>query len=232
MFIQQKTYHIIKTAKCADLGIRLLHIFEDEWEFKKEIVKDIIKRSVSNTEIIYARKCMINEVSNDVYKKFINSNHIQGYVPGIAKFGLYYNDELVSVISFSKKRLCLGAKSSPDNYELLRYASKLGTTVVGGFSRLLKHFIRQYNPTRITSYCDIRLFEGEVYEKTGFKLYHISKPNYFYVVGSHRENRFKYRKDVLVSQGFDKSKTEHQIMLERGIYRIYDCGCKCYVLEC
>ena len=61
-----------------------------------------------------------------------------------------------------------------------------------------------------------------------FTLSHKSKPSYFYVVNDKRENRFKYRKDVLVKEGYDSSKTEHQIMLERGIYRIYDCGCLVY----
>jgi hypothetical protein len=57
---------------------------------------------------------------------------------------------------------------------------------------------------------------------------HDSKPNYFYVIGQKRENRFKYRKGQLVKMGFDKNKSEHEIMLERGIYRIYDCGTKAF----
>lgn len=221
----------MKTAKCFDLGIKVLHIFEDEWEFKKDIVKDIILRKLTKTKTIYARKCTINEIPNNIYREFINVNHIQGYAPSFIKFGLYHNNELVSVMSFSKQRLCLGLKASPNEYELLRYASKLGTTVVGGFTKLLKHFIKKYSPKKIISYCDNRLFDGKVYEKSGFKLYNISKPNYFYVIGKHRKNRFNFRKNILISQGFDKNKTEHEIMLERGIYRIYDCGCKCYVLE-
>jgi hypothetical protein len=36
--------------------------------------------------------------------------------------------------------------------------------------------------------------------------------------------RFKFRKDILVKEGFDKNKTESQIMIDRGYYRIYDCG--------
>ena len=47
-----------------------------------------------------------------------------------------------------------------------------------------------------------------------------------YVNNMRRMNRFGFRKDVLVKEGYDKDKTEHEIMLERGIYRIYDCGTK------
>ena len=31
-------------------------------------------------------------------------------------------------------------------------------------------------------------------------------------------------KDILVKQGYDSNKTEHEIMLENNIYRIYDSG--------
>ena len=61
-----------------------------------------------------------------------------------------------------------------------------------------------------------------------FKFTHYSKPNYFYIIDRQRYNRFGFRKDVLIKQGFDKNKSEHEIMLERGIYRIYDCGTKVY----
>lgn len=39
-----------------------------------------------------------------------------------------------------------------------------------------------------------------------------------------RESRFKYRKSELIKQGFDKNKTEKQIMIDRNYFRIYDCG--------
>ena len=59
--------------------------------------------------------------------------------------------------------------------------------------------------------------------KLGFNYLRNSKPNYFYVVGHNRETRFKYRKDVLVKEGFDQNKSEREIMKERGFNRIYDC---------
>ena len=50
------------------------------------------------------------------------------------------------------------------------------------------------------------------------------------VINDKRKNRFLFRKDVLVKEGYDPAKTEHQIMLDRCIYRIYDCGTKVYYL--
>ena len=103
--------------------------------------------------------------------------------------------------------------------------------VVGGASKLLKYFIKKENPLEITSYCDLRWSDGSLYEKLGFTLDHVSQSNYFYVVGNRRKNRFNFRKDRLISEGYDANMTEHEIMLSRKIYRIYDCGCKCYVWE-
>lgn len=114
---------------------------------------------------------------------------------------------------------------------MLRLCSILDTSIIGGASRLLNFFIKRKTPKKIISYCDLRWSDGNVYEKIGFTLSHVSKPNYFYIVNNVRKNRFNYRKDKLISEGFDPNKTEHEIMLERGIYRIYDCGCKVYEMK-
>ena len=67
-----------------------------------------------------------------------------------------------------------------------------------------------------------------MYENLGFTLSHKSEPNYFYVVGNNRKNRFKYRKSELIKEGFDPRKSETEIMNERGIHKIYDCGTLVY----
>ena len=61
-------------------------------------------------------------------------------------------------------------------------------------------------------------------DSLGFEHTHDSKPNYFYVHNMERLNRFRFRKSLLVKEGFDESKSEHDIMSERGFFRIYDCG--------
>jgi hypothetical protein len=74
--------------------------------------------------------------------------------------------------------------------------------------------------------------KSNIYVVTSHPSYNIvTKPNYFYLVNDKRENRFNYRKDMLVKEGFDKNKTEHDIMLERKIYRIYDCGSICFKIK-
>lgn len=226
---KNKNYHLDKTKECEKQNIQLIHIFEDEWLNHKDIVKSRLKSILGITENkIFARKCQIKEIPNNDCKNFINENHIQGSINASIKYGLYYHDKLVSIMTFGKLRKNLGHNNKNDEFELLRFCNKLDTTVIGGASKLLNHFIKTYNPKEIISYCDRRWSIGKLYEKLGFSFDHCSQPNYFYVIGQQRYNRFSFRKDILVKQGFDPNKSEHEIMLERGIYRIYDCGTKVY----
>ena len=64
-----------------------------------------------------------------------------------------------------------------------------------------------------------------VYEKIGFKLVSETKPNYWYIMGdTKRHHRYNFRKDLLVKQGYDKNKTEKEIMTDRGYLFVWDCG--------
>lgn len=224
-FGRGEKYHLDKTLQSEKQGIQLIHIFEDEWLYKKEIVKSRLLNLVGKIpNKIYARRCEIKEVSSGDSMKFLEQNHIQGSVGSQIKIGLYYNDELVSLMNFSKPRINIGGKKEEGTYELIRFSNKLNTTVVGGASKLLKYFERNYNPKEIISYADRRWSQGNLYTQLGFDFIHFSQPNYFYVKSKRRENRFGYRKSILVKQGFDKNKTEKEIMQERGFNRIYDCG--------
>ena len=228
---KDKNYHLNKTEECKKLGIRLVHIFEDEWMNKKEIIKSIIRNIIGKTENkIYARKCIIQNVNDNEKKEFLEKNHIQGNVNSQINLGLYHYGELVSLMCIGKPRINLGRKTSlEDEYELLRFCNKLNTNIVGGASKLFKYFITNYNPTLTTSYCDYRWSIGNMYKALGFTLSHHSQPNYYYIIGNNRKNRFKYRKSELIKEGFDPEKSEKEIMEERGIHRIYDCGSLVYI---
>lgn len=232
-FNDDKYSHLYKLKKCNEKGIRLIHIFEDEWLFKKDIVKSRLKSIFGLTENkIYARKCELKSVSPNIAQTFLGQNHIQGKCKGKYHYGLYYDNELVSLMTFGVTRqMEKYNKDYKDTYELLRFCNKQNLNVVGGASKLLKQFIRDVNPKSIISYADRRWSDGNLYNKLGFTHTHNSKPNYFYVVGKKRENRFKYRKSELIKDGYDPSKSEHEIMLDRKIYRIYDCGTMVYKMS-
>jgi len=222
-------YHLNKTNMCIQQNIQLIHIFEDEWVHKKNIVKSILlsKLNIYDNKL-YARKCEIKEINNNkLASEFLEKNHLQGNIGSKFKLGLFYDNELVSLMTFGKKRIALGNKITKDGeYEMLRFCNKLNTQIIGGASRLLKNFIRNYNPNSILTFADRRYSNGNLYEKLGFKFIKNTEPNYWYVFKNEitKHHRFNFRKNILIENGYDKNKTEHTIMLERDIPRIYDCG--------
>ena len=216
-----KSYHLKKTAQCAARGIQLLHIFDYQWYQKQEIVKSLIRAKLGLSSSIFARKCNIQVVDSKTKGEFLNTTHIQGKCNSSINLGLYYNDELVAIATFGKSRY-----DKKFEYELLRYSSKLGTSVVGGFSRLLKYFIRNYSPKNIMTYCDRSTSIGNVYLKSGFTLIGNTGPNYFYFKDANIFSREQFQKHKLKDtlKVFDASLTEYANMQINGYDRVWDCG--------
>ena len=229
---KDKNYHLNKSKLAHEKNIKLIHIFEDELLYKKDIVISRLSNLLNlNTNKIYGRKCVIREVSKIESIKFLNINHIQGNSIDKIRLGLFLNDELVSLMTFGGLRKVLGGSAIDGSYELVRFSNKLNTSVIGGFSKLLKYFIEKYKPNKIITYADIRWsgldITNNVYYKNGFTYTGNTPPNYWYLkVGeyNHRFHRFNYRKDVLVNEGFDVNLTEFEIMKLKGYDRIWDCG--------
>jgi hypothetical protein len=219
-------YHKIKTDMCDDKGIQLIHIYEDDWNYKQDIIKSmILNRLGKTTERIYARKTIIKEINdNRLVRNFLNNNHIQGFVGSSIKLGLFYNNELVSLMTFGKLRKSLNSTTIENEWEMLRFCNKLNTNIIGGASKLFKYFINNFKYNKIVSYADRSYSNGNLYKQLYFKKISISNPNYFYIVYKTKRYRFGFRKDILVKQGYDSNKSEHEIMLERNIYRIYNSG--------
>ena len=116
-------------------------------------------------------------------------------------------------------------QSNDENvYEMLRFCNKLNTSVIGGADKLFKYFINTYKPKEVISYADRSWSQGELYKKLGFTFIGKTPPNYYYIIDRKRYHRFNFRKDKLIREGFDSTKSEHEIMLKRKIYRIYDSG--------
>ena len=219
-------YHLKKTELSESKGIKLIHVYEDDWTNKNYIIKSRILNLLNkNDSVLYARKCEIKEIADNILlKEFLDKNHIQGFIGAQIKIGLFFENVLVSLMTFGNQRKNMGIKSHDGSYELLRFCNKLNTSVVGGASKLFKYFLKTYEYNEIVTYADRSWSQGDLYYKLGFEFVHKSKSNYYYVIDGIRKNRFNFRKDILIKDGYDKNKTEHEIMLERKIYRIYDSG--------
>lgn len=211
-------------------------IFLFESEINDNRAFDIVKSRILNMlgkspGRIYARKCIIREVATSIKTKFLEDNHMQGAVGSALNYGLWYNDELVALATFSNKRHFMSNTThDKDDYELLRYVTKKYINVVGGASRLIKYFILQQTPKSLISFSDNRWGSGNVYKSIGMELTHSTPPNYWYIVNSKLHYRYKYKKHTLAKQVdiFDGSKSEYQNMLINGYDRIWDCGSNAY----
>ena len=227
---KNRHYHIDKYNAFKSLGYDVFQIFEDEWVLKSSIVKRKLLHKLGynkSLEKVYARKCDIKYITNKVSNEFLENTHLQGGTNAAYCYGAYYNDELVSVMTFSRLRKCMGNKSSDnDEYELVRFSTISNKIVIGIAGKFIKYFINQNNPKKIISYADRRwtIEEDNLYKSIGMMLEKITTPNYWYVRKLKREYRFKYTKKKLVKMGNDPNKTEWEIMQELGYDRIWDCG--------
>ena len=219
-----KMGNILKKDFLKSKGISVYNIWEDDWVLKKDIMKSRISSAISNGGRIYARKCTVSLVSSQDEREFLVSNHIQGYVPSKIKIGLYYENNLVSIMTFGSRRKVLGQNSESGKYEMLRFCNKLNTQVIGGASKLFSHFVTNHNFRSVTSYQDNDWHAGNLYENLGFEMIETPKPNYYWCKGNIRFHRFNFRKDKLVSEEWDPNLSESDIMTARGYYKLWDYG--------
>ena len=222
-----KNYHLDKTNECNEKGIDLIHVFEDDWVEHKEIVKSMIKSRLGIYDRkIFARKCQIKEISKHYAFEFFETNHLQGYAKNCdLNLGLFYEDELMQAISITFKGWHDG------NTELTRMTTKLNVQVIGGFSKLVSYFCKNYNCDLLVSYVYKAWFNGKGYLASGFKAIKENNPSYSYILNKKRFHKSGFRKDKLkrmLEKGkikiYSDNMTESEICRQNGIYRIYDCG--------
>jgi hypothetical protein len=219
---KDKNYHYKKYFDAKEKGISLIQITDYHYYRNIKGWEDLLKVKLGYIDNkIFARKCIIKEVDNILSKSFIDKNHIQGYTNSQINLGLFYNEELVSIATFSKPRF-----NKKHDYELIRFCSRSGTIIIGGFSRLLKYFIKNYMNvgSSIISYSNCFWSNGNVYKNFGFTYEGHSGVNYFWTNGKTVISRYKTQKHKLKEIYGDKVFTEKSFMESNGLYRFYDSG--------
>ena len=176
---KDKNYHFNKSKIAEKNGIRLIHIYEYEWNNpvqrkKIELMLNIALGRVNNK--IYARQCDIRKISNQEAKSLNEQVHLQGHRNAQVTYGLFYKNELVQLMSFSKTKYNRNLKDD-NSWEIIRGCPGSNNIVVGGVSKLFTHFIREYSPTKVFSYCDFNKFDGRSYEALGMKFIGYTGPD-------------------------------------------------------
>jgi hypothetical protein len=228
-----KNYYINKYKSCLFHGIRLIHIFETEWREKSNIIKSILNNLLkcnNNTKVVYinGRECEVKEVNKIKSDEFLNNNHLQGRDKSKIKLGLYYNNELVSIMTFGKSRF-----DKRYEYEMIRYCNRINTKIRGGASKLFKYFIRVYKPKSVISYADKRYFDGKIYLVLGFNFLSNTGPNFYYIGDNYKVlyNRIIFQKYKLknILNKYNSKLTEWENMKNNGYDKIWDCGCSKWI---
>jgi hypothetical protein len=212
----KKQYHQTKVDLAKDKGIKLFHVWQDK-NTDPDLILSWIKSKLGRTDKrVYARQCEIRAVPIQEYKGFMGKHHLQGYVSAKIMLGLYYKGSLTSAMGISNVK---------GDWILNRFASERHHLVVGGFSKLLSHFIKEYQPESIITFSDMSYSDGNVYLKTGFKEISVSQqPRLYYTDGITLENRMRFqRKNIQRRRPDIPWSTEKEMAKAEGFYQLWGC---------
>ena len=216
---KERNYHRDKALAAEKAGWRLIHVWEDDWRDKPEVVKKMLARKlgVSLEERLNARSLDVRTVPVTEARELLDANHIQGSGRGSVRLGLYRGGELVAVALFLHRKA--------GEWELTRYGSSC--IVRGGFSKLLSAFVKNHEFDRLVTFSDTTVSDGGLYESLGFVLDGEIAPDYSYVVRGSREHKFGYRLKRFQNDPeltYRDGLTERQLAELNGLARIYDAG--------
>lgn len=231
--LKGKGYHIGKRKACEQLGIRMISIWECDWQDnrKRPIIKRYLKNALGVREerTVYARNCVVRDVPQDVYREFMEANHVQGYASAKeAKCGLYTRDtnELVACMSFR----ILKNKDQKDTpfvmWDMVRYATNCN--VPGGRSKLFHHMQQRFHMDHVQSFIDRDYFNGASYLKEGWELMEDDQVSisFWSYRGGRMSRQMWWKKNIpatleklgLSADLYDETKTQE--------WNAYNAGCK------
>lgn len=222
-----RNYHVTKTNVAEEKGYRLIQVFSDEYKTHKDLVFDKIRHFIGcdvNKIKIGARKCDIIEINKDIAREFLNKFHLQGFSNSTLYYGAYYKDNLVAAMTF--------LFNGNDIWDMNRFTTDINYSIPGIASKMFKHFIRNNNVKLVKSFLDRRWGKVgcNVYEKLGFVVDKIERPDYRYLVNGNRIHKFNFRKKLINKKyGLPMTMTEKEMVDNLGISRIWDCGLIKYV---
>lgn len=229
-------YHYNKMIGCLNKDVRLIMIFEDEYQLHKELVLSKLSHVLgkdNDKERIYARKgCSVKPISRVEAKEFLTVNHIQGFINSTVYLGCYHNNILIGVMTLREE--------TEGCWNLTRFATDYTKVCCGIGGKIFSYFKEHYNYKEIKTFADRRWSsstEDNLYTKLGFKFDSYVDPTYTYFNSSvdryKRFHKFLFRKNILLRKypQLTPEMTEHEMTTALGYRRIWDCGLIKYVYK-
>ncbi len=212
-------------------NIRLIHLFEDIWNTKNNIVSHRICALLGEFTRIHGRKTKVARISKPELDLFLNQNHLNGSPQVKYKYGLFDGSNMLAAASFSAGRPIERNRTTYRSYELVRFANLAGYTVAGGLGKLLSHFIAEVHPDDVMSYADLDWSAGISYQKLGFQQDGITAPQAFWI---HPKEQVRYYPHKLPQSITDESLKSgfpiEDILTQKGYLRIFNAGNMRYLL--
>ena len=181
---KDNNYHLNKTNECLSKGIRLIHIFEDEWIYKQNIVKsrllNILKKDIYELDSV---DCFIREIDESLAKQFINNNNLYDFENSEKYIGLYYihkeKEYLVSLMTFTENKIN-------------QFCNKINFNIFNAQEKIINYYIEKYKPNNLIIKLDKRwCVENNVYKQLGFEKINELTPKCWFVFAQERlKNNF------------------------------------------
>lgn len=221
-----KWRHKNKAQMAADAGIKLFQLWAHEINSRPNLILSMINHATGRSQRIYARSCKIIQLKSADLQEFWHKSHLHGHRGAAVNLALEYQGQITAAIAMSRTNI-------QGQWEIIRFASRPNSTVTGGFSKLLKHFIRTYGPNSILTYADRRISHGNVYQGL-FRPAGTTDPNYFFYKGRvklSRQQCQKHKLHKLLGDQFDPNLSAVVNMLNAGYTQVFDAGHLKYIWQ-
>ena len=191
------------TDKLASEGQRVIHLWEDVERQKPAVVASRLAALQGQSIRIPGRLTKARRIDKATATTFLDKHHLQASLLGKVRYGLflperyyrvlpaeladtYLNDRptgelLLAVATFAQPRIQLRNDLPHRSAELLRMASHIGTTVVGGLDKLLKTYLTNHPADDLMTYADRDWSDGASYRKLGFEQVGETPPQQFWL---------------------------------------------------
>lgn len=218
---QRKNTSLTKYQALKAQGIRLISIFDFEWQRRQSAVENILEAAVGKQVAVGGRQITIQPITAVESRVFMDQWHISGFVAGQVYLGLFCKGLLIGAATFGKSRF------EADTVELLRYATSCH--VIGGLSKVIKVAYQNLKFEKLVSYCDLRYGTGQSYAKSGFTLVAVTPPDYWWFkknlcFSRYQTQKHKLKKHPEFAAAYSDKLTEREICEAAGFRKITGIG--------